>query len=91
MSFFSGATDTPVLDFGFCNPGLQSQDGSLRLHALLPAPNGFLRFTSGATPADLLATSMAANPLYLLTVSSTDGGPTRVKVYCYLWLGFSDG
>ena len=30
------------------------------LHALSPSPNGFLRFTSGATPTDLFAASMTA-------------------------------
>ena len=41
------------------------------LYALLPEHNGFLRFTSGATPADLLAASMAAEPFsypYLRTI-----------------------
>ena len=32
-------------------PGFQSQDGFPRLRASLPVHNGFLRFTSGATPA----------------------------------------
>ena len=33
-----------------------------RLRALSPACNGLLRFTAGATPADLLSDSMAAKP-----------------------------
>ena len=33
-----------------------------RVCALSPACNGFLRFTSGATPADLLVVSMTAEP-----------------------------
>ena len=32
------------------------------LHASSPVHNGFLRFTSGVTPADLLAASMAVFP-----------------------------
>ena len=41
-------------------PGFQSQSGSPFLHALLNAHNKILRFTSGATPADLLAPTIAA-------------------------------
>ena len=33
-----------------------------RLYASLPTGNVFLRFTSGVTPVDLLAASMAAEP-----------------------------
>ena len=40
-------------------PWFQSQGGFPHLCALSPVCNGFLRFTSGATPADLLAISMA--------------------------------
>ena len=36
-------------------PEFQSQRGYPHLHALLPVCNGILRFTSGVTPADLLA------------------------------------
>ena len=39
--------------FGDVCPGFQSQDGFL-------ACNGFLRFTSGAAPADLFSASMVA-------------------------------
>ena len=35
-----------------------------RLYDQLLAGNGFLRFTSGATPVDLLMVSMAAKPFY---------------------------
>ena len=38
-------------------PEFQSQRGYPHLHALLPVCNGILRFTSGVTPADLLAAS----------------------------------
>ena len=53
-----------VLPFFKKNWGHQSflcfknQGGFHYLHACLPACNGFLRFTSGATPADHLATSL---------------------------------
>ena len=36
-----------------------------------PACHGFLRFTSGATPADLLAASMAAKPLWVTYIMLT--------------------
>ena len=41
-------------------PGFQSQDG---LACMLSCLHATLRFTSGATPADLLTASMAAEPL----------------------------
>ena len=41
-------------------------------YILSPAYNGFLRFTSGVTPADLLAASMAAEPFH---------SPTCVQVF----------
>ena len=69
IQFFFNFWKTPVLFMwplipmfrisgGVC-PGFQSQRGSPRLCALSPAHIGILRFTSGATPADLLAASMA--------------------------------
>ena len=51
-----GVTNIPVLDF--C-PGCQRRDDVPNSSS---AYDGFLRFTSGATPADLLTTSMAAEP-----------------------------
>ena len=45
-------------------PMFQSQGGFPHLHASLPMHNRFLRFTSGATPADLLMASMAAEPFH---------------------------
>ena len=39
--------------------GFQSQGGSLALHSSLTVCNAALRFTSGVTPADVLAASMA--------------------------------
>ena len=80
ISPFCGATDTPVfgllvmfaLGFKAC------------LCALLPAHNRILRFTSGATPADLLAASMAAklfSPIYLWT---SIGGAWDQDLSCVL-------
>ena len=51
MSPFCGATDTPVLDFW---PVFQSQGRFSCLCAFSPVYNRFLRFISGATPADPL-------------------------------------
>ena len=56
---FCAVTDRPVLDV--C-PRYQSWGGSHRLHALPPMCNRILKFTSGATPAELLAASMATMP-----------------------------
>ena len=57
ISPFRGITGTPVL---------VSKSGCiLYLHTSSPVDNGFLRFIAGATSADLLATSTAADPIYL--------------------------
>ena len=53
ISPFDWATDTPVLDFWWRLVWVSKPGWIPSLHALLPAPNGFLRFTSGATPTDL--------------------------------------
>ena len=48
-------------------PGFQSQGGPINCIYIIwisPACNGFLRFTSGATPADLLTASIAAEPFW---------------------------
>ena len=52
VSPFRGATDTPVLDFWSRLLWVSKPGWIPRLHALSPACNEFLRFTSGATPAD---------------------------------------
>ena len=39
------------------------------LDASFPVCNGFLRFTTGATPADLLVVSMEAEPFSIHTVA----------------------
>ena len=48
--------------FGDVCSGYQSQGRFSHLCALSPAGNGFLRFTSGETPVDLLKARMAAEP-----------------------------
>ena len=49
----------PVLDFSWRLPWVSKPEWIPQLHALSPAHNAFLWFTSGATPADLLAVRMA--------------------------------
>ena len=67
MSPFCVAIDTPVwMSYGVC-AGFQSQSESPHPHALSPVHIGF---TSGVTPADLLAASMAAGPFLGLEVGS---------------------
>ena len=69
ISPFSGASDTYVWDF--C-PGFQSQGGFLSLHALSPAHNGILRFTSSATPADPLLKKLSyCHPYRLISSKLT--------------------
>ena len=62
-------TDTPVLDFWqYICSGFRSQGGSPRLHTSSPACNGFLRFTSVVTPADLLVAELFQSMyLYMCT------------------------
>ena len=69
QSFF-GATDTPDLDFQW------------RLHFVskprhIPCLDGFLRFTSGVTPADPLATSMAGKSfvIHICVMMDKNGMP----------------
>ena len=59
MNLFCGDTITPVLDFWWRRPGVSKPGWIPHLHAFLPACNGFFRFTSGATPADILTASMS--------------------------------
>ena len=61
--WLGGAIDTPVLDFWWHLPWVSKPGCIPHLHAFSPACNGFLRFTSGATPADPLTASMAASPV----------------------------
>ena len=48
-------------------PRFQNRGGFPHLYPQLPTHNIFLRFTSGATPAELLASSMAAEPFHART------------------------
>ena len=65
-----GATDTPVFGLLVMSTlGFKSQGEFPHLHALSPVFNRIPRFTSAATPADLMVASMAAEPfssIYLL-------------------------
>ena len=61
--------------------GFQSRGGSPCLHALLPAYNGFLRFTSGVTPADLLVLSTVAEPFQFTYTCKSIGG-AQVRIEC---------
>ena len=67
---------------GHVCPGFQSQGGFSHLCALLPTHNGFLRFTSGMTPADLLAASMVPqlfHPHTFTCVQALVGLESRIK------------
>ena len=55
MRPFCGATDTVFWTSGDVSSGFQSYSGFSCLYASLPMCNGFLRLTSGATPAYQLA------------------------------------
>ena len=69
---FCGATDTAVLDFWWYLSCVSKTGWIPRLRALSPVCNEFLRFTSGATPADLLAASMAAGHIPYMPVVCWD-------------------
>ena len=58
-------------------PKFQSQGRLVHLCALSPACNGFLRFNSGATPADLLAASMVTEPFLIYVLASIGGARVR--------------
>ena len=58
-------------------PGFQCQGRSPRLHASSPVCNGTLRFISSATPADILAPSMAA----LCRIFTAHNGCGKVMFY----------
>ena len=59
MSLFYGTTDVPVLDFWWHLPRVLKPGWIPHLHASAPVYNGFFRFTSGTTTADLLTGSQA--------------------------------
>ena len=62
ISPFCGAIDTPVFDFWSRLPWVSKQGRSMCLHVSSTTCNRILRFTSGATPAELLAASIATEP-----------------------------
>ena len=55
---FCGVADTPVLDFWWRLPWVSKPERIPNLCASVPAHNGFLRFTCGATPANLWRVSI---------------------------------
>ena len=61
ISLFCRATDTPVLHLWYHLPWLLKPVWIPYLYAFLSAYNGFLIFTSGVTPADVLMTSLNAH------------------------------
>ena len=62
QSFFGGPLILLFWTSGDIYPGLQTHGGSPCLCALSPTHNGIPRFTSGVTPAHLLAASIATKP-----------------------------
>ena len=57
--------------------GFQQQSGPPRLHVLSPMRNGFLRFTSGATSADLMMAVKIRNLELILNRKNSNGIPPR--------------
>ena len=55
---FVGPLILLIYTYGYVSPGIQSQSGFPCLCTLSPTCNGFLGFTCGVTPADLLATKL---------------------------------
>ena len=71
LCYMGPAIDTTMLDFWWGLPWV------------LPACSGFLWFTSGVTPADLLTVRMSAEPFnpHTCTHTSIGGTKTRDRVY----------
>ena len=68
------ATFTPFWTSGDTRLGFQSQGGCPHSCSLSPVHNRILRFTSGVTPADLLAASMAAEQFLSTYLQTSIGG-----------------
>ena len=82
---FRGTTDTPVLYFWLDLPWVLKSGWIPSLHALSPTCNGFLSFTSGATPADLLAAKPFS--VHVFAHVHTSIGGARVGAWaCYQYL-----
>ena len=64
ISPFCGATDTPDLNFCGCLPWVSKPWWITCLCASPLMCNGFVRFTSGPTSADLVIASIVAEPLW---------------------------
>ena len=84
---FSGATDTPVLNFLWCPLRISKPECT----ALFMLSRGAcvthsLRFTSGVTPADLLAASMAAKPIISTYLWERIGGAWNWDLLCCRWM-----
>ena len=84
MSPFCGATDTSGLDSWWHLPWVTKPVWISHLHSLSHACNGFIRFTSGVSPADILAVNVAAKSFpsrYLHTYASIGGTWTLDQRY----------
>ena len=66
-----------LLDFWWHLPWVLKPGWIPRLRASLPVCNGFLRFTSGATPAYLSAANMAAEPFWTYNLTDSSGESTK--------------
>ena len=84
-------TDTPTLNFWWCLSKVSKPGWIPFLCAFLPTYNGFLRFTSDATPADFLMGSIAAEPLWSIYLykhwwDASVWHSARSEPLCYLKL-----
>ena len=87
---FCEATDTPILGFWWRLPWVSKPGWITRFHAFLPAHNLFLRFTYGATPTDLLITSMVTDCIPYIYVVEDDWTQTRNPLdHCDRLSGFN--
>ena len=72
QSFLFGKLKTLFCSSGDVCPGFQSQCGILHLHGSSPVHNGFLRFISGATPANLLGDQHGSRTISIHVLASKD-------------------
>ena len=77
ISPFCGATNTLILDFWWHLPWVSKQGGFPHLCASSPVHNRFLRFTSGATPANCIEVSMATKPFLIHVPADVSAGIDR--------------
>ena len=87
LSPFRGPTDIPVLDFWWHLLWISKSEGA----ALFMLDRGIhvtrsLRFTSGATPANLLVASMAAEPFFSTYLQAGFGGAQNWNLSCHCCL-----